>query len=203
LPGELFDTSSSKQRYELRLLTLVTGLFFAGSTLAGETIRLPTEKYPLGALILYESEGGSFHLRRVSINDGKRFGLEILRTDYRSPVKYTLIFDNLGRTTEKRYASGRRVLFEPHNCTRVVGDCSYEMTSVNGDTYKRKISSELLDGVLHAKQMNESGFVLKSSKHSYGIHGALEFWEEKDETKPDEGKSVYKLLAVIPPKDGS
>jgi hypothetical protein len=184
----------------MRYLTYLISILIACSALAEEVVRLPLEKLPVGTIFVYEVASGAVEVRRVTVNDGRRFELDIITSNPEKPVEFSMVTDNQGLVIEHSYPSGTKFTFEPHNCMRVVGDCEYSFTNPNGAVYKRKYHSEMVDGALHIQVMNDSEFVLREHRITFDDDGlALVGTDGRED--PNADVFIRKLLGVIYPKD--
>ncbi|WP_371225299.1 hypothetical protein [Roseovarius sp. 2305UL8-3] len=179
----------------MRFGAIILSIFFASSAFAETVIRLPRENLPVGTVLIYEGVRG-IQKRRITVNNDQRIVIEVLEANDDERVSLTLVFDGQGLAKEAVYPSGLKLIYEPHNCFRVIGDCNYDFIHPNGNVYKRKYRSEFVDGVLTGQKVDESGFVLETFKMTFSSDGMLESYLYR---RPTSAEGVTKLISVIDP----
>ena len=182
----------------MRFLSFVF-IFLANCVWASDLIRVPLGKLPVGTLMVYESSSGSVQVRRLVRADDQGFQLDRLSSSSNRPVSSSMLLDVEGRVIGERYPSGREYRYEPHNCSRVIGECAFEMTNPIGDRHKRKYRSVLKDGTLHVDVMNDHDHVLEQYQIIYDETGmVLSVFSEQTDSQ-DKPASFLKLVGLIQP----
>lgn len=187
----------------MRVLTLIFCLLFPMVAASEEVIRLPLEKLPEGTVLIYDIEGEDSQVRYITYDENGVATFSIFQFGKERTEDTAITLDALGRIVHNTHLHDRKTVFDPHNCVRVIGECSYTFTNPNGGTYPRKYFSEFIDGVLHVQLRNaDNNFLLKRYENSYRDDGMLLKTKIIFESGRNKGAvRTFRLRSIVPPEN--
>ncbi|MEO0371230.1 MAG: hypothetical protein AAF231_07210 [Pseudomonadota bacterium] len=182
----------------MRFLTIFVAFFLSpNASLAENLVPFPSHLLPVGTVLTYEYDNGQKSTRRVLSNDGN--GFEILQRGSRDYALFEriIVASPRGMVT-KLEEKEQDWVYQPHNCIRVIGECGYTVSKIDGDTYSRNYQSTFKNGLLIAEVLDEEGKTVFLYKILYDDEGMILNWTEQRRGKTP---TVMKLVNVTPPND--
>lgn len=185
----------------MRALTLIFCLLFPMVAVSEEVIRLPFEKLPEGTVLIYDIEGEDSEVRYITYDENGVATFSIFEFGKERTKDTAFTVDALGRIVHYTHLHDRKTVYDPHNCVRVIGECSYTFTNPNGGTYPRKYFSEFIDGVLHIQIRNaDNDFLLLRYEMTYRDDGMLLKTKIIFESGRNKGAvRTIRLRSIVPP----
>ncbi|MFC6759667.1 hypothetical protein ACFQFQ_09470 [Sulfitobacter porphyrae] len=113
---------------------------------------------------------------------------------------HSVIVNGEGNVMEVVYASGRKVTYRPHNCSRVIGECEYMLSRNDGAPERRRSRAVMSGGVREGMLFDDRGFIMVESRITFDADWVAVRMVRRQPNTTDPRWSVRELVEVIPPK---